>query len=287
MNKKTLKRIQKVKGQLGDLARMPARNLALALNPDALLQPSFLIIGTMRGGTTSLYHYLMSNPLFAPGRNKELHFFSTHYSRGLAWYRSRFPLAGAPGQFTGDASPSYLFHPLAAERVKADYPHIRLIALLRNPVDRAYSHWNFNTLIGKETLGFEEALDREAERLDGALERMLENPAPRQGSFNRFSYQARGLYAEQLERWFKHFPREQMLITRSEDLYAAPQAALDHAMAFLSAPSFTLRPDARARQQKPYEAPMRPDTRQGLVDYFRPHNQRLYDLLGRDFGWDR
>lgn len=245
--------------------------------------PDYLIIGTQRGGTTSLYHYLTSHPQVLPPAGKELHFFDIQYDKGLAWYRSQFPLESKPGSITGEASPYYLFHPLVPERVRKTVPDARLIALLRNPVDRAYSHYQMAVRLKAETLSFEEALEREDERLEGEIERI------RNGhyySYNHqfYSYRSRGLYAEQLEEWRRHFPNEQLLILRSEDFYGDPSTALAHVTDFLGLSRLDAF-DATPLNDGVY-SPMGEATRKRLADYFEPHNRRLEDFLGMSMGWE-
>ena len=142
------------------------------------LLPDFLIIGTQRGGTTSLYNYLVEHPGIGAASIKEVHFFDTpHFKQGLAWYRGHFPSAFQRyyverslkhGFVTGEASPYYLFHPHAPKRVAGLMPQMKLIVMLRNPVDRAYSHYHHEVAGGHEKLAtFEEAIACEDERLAG------------------------------------------------------------------------------------------------------------------------
>src|SRR5262249_41954750 len=150
---------------------------------------------------------------------KEVSFFDRHWVRGVKWYRGNFPnKARTRGKLVGEASPSYVFHPLGPERVQEVVPNARLVVLVRNPVDRALSHSNHEVALGREPLSFEAALDAEQERLQGEVERMLADP----GYFSRewwgHTYKARGRCAEQLERWLAVFPAEQLLIVPSEDL---------------------------------------------------------------------
>ena len=185
--------------------------------------PDFLIIGAQRAGSSSLFAYVCAHPSVAEPTHKEIHFFDNNWFRGLDWYRRYFPLrARMGGRITGEASPYYLFHPAAAGRVAETLPDVRLIAVLRDPVERAYSAYQLARRQGHETLEFEEALAREVERLAGEEERILADPRYASVAHRRFSYRTRGLYAEQLERWYERFPREQLLVVRSEDLFAEP-----------------------------------------------------------------
>ncbi|MFN8451844.1 MAG: sulfotransferase [Anaerolineae bacterium] len=142
------------------MASAPYRYLTAARR----LEPQFAIIGGQKCGTTSLYAYLLQHPRVV-SLFKEVHFFDNNYYKGRRWYRAQFPLAGAPSEdalITFDASPYYLFHPAAPQRVAALYPDMKLIALLRNPVDRAYSHYSHNRQSTAEKLSFEDAIRAEA-----------------------------------------------------------------------------------------------------------------------------
>src|ERR1700730_9070734 len=152
-------------------------------NPIRLL-PDFLIIGTQRGGTTSLFHYLEAHPCVRPAVNKDLHFFDRKYNKGLAWYRGHFPTRveryyaqkiRGRAFLTGEASPSYLFHPHTPGRVAQAVPHVKLIVLLRNPVTRAYSQYHHAVELGHETLSFEDAIRGEEERTSGEQRKMLQD----------------------------------------------------------------------------------------------------------------
>src|SRR5262249_27856015 len=147
----------------------------------------FVIIGTQRGGTTSLYRYLIDHPDVAGAMlTKEVHYFDTNLRRGPGWYRAFFPTKAARDRHrrrtgrelvAGEASPYYLFHPLVPDRAHELLPDAKLVVMLRDPVERAFSHHGHEVELGYEQLGFAEALDREPERLAGELERMRADPA--------------------------------------------------------------------------------------------------------------
>jgi hypothetical protein len=256
--------------------------------------PDFLIIGTQRGGTTSLYKYLVQHPSLAHALTKELRFFDLHYDRGIDWYRSRFPTKRHREQtrrrrgidmVVGEASPDYMFHPHVPTRVSAVLPDVRLIVLLRNPVDRAYSHYWHQAKRGHEDLSFEEAVDREEERLAGELDRMLADPRYVSYERHHHSYLARGLYAKQLATWFERFPREQLLIERSEDFFADPGSVFHRVQDFLGLPAWDL--EGYDTFNAFTEGSLDPSTRARLVEHFRGPNHELRRLVGRDFDWDR
>jgi hypothetical protein len=246
--------------------------------------PDFLVLGAQKAGTTALYAYLRRHPQITGPSWKEVSYFDRHYARGEGWYRGNFPnLARTRRKLVGEASPSYLFHPLAPERVRTLVPGVRLVALVRNPVDRALSHYHHEVALGRERLSFEEALDAEEERLRGEEERLRSDPRYFSREWWSHTYQARGRYAEQLERWLAVFPREQLLIVPSEDLGADPEAAHGTVLDFLGASPHRLESYPRVYERE-YE-PMKPETRERLATEFREPNRRLYELLGRDLGW--
>ncbi len=251
----------------------PAHNLATAHSRQL---PGVVIIGAQRGGTTSLYRYLTDHPDIGPSLRKEVHFFDRYYEKGPEWYLAHFPLRG-DWPLVVEASPSYLFAPAVPRRIHTALPGARYIAMLRNPVDRAYSQYQLMVRRGIESLPFAEALAAEQVRLPGP-----DNPMTL--PWRHFSYTKRGLYAEQLQRWLAVVPRERLFVIRSEDFYADPAAILERTLDWLGLPSVI--PDSL----KPYHLAEYPDldaaTRRRLAGYFAPHNQMLYGLIGRDLEWE-
>ncbi|GAC1354888.1 MAG: sulfotransferase [Ktedonobacteraceae bacterium] len=268
------------------------------------IMPDFIILGVQKGGTTSLYAYLTEHPNIISARMKEVHFFDQHYQKGSSWYRAHFPTTlqkyyaehiSKNDLITGEGSPEYMFYPHAAEKAARLLPNVKMIALLRNPVERAYSQYRHNIRWGHEpkTISFEEVIALEEERTKAGKALAVSNPNYHDFKYQRASYLARGLYAEQLERWMDIYPRNQFLIVRSEDFYKDPGAIYQETLAFLNIP--TVEPKNLKQGYKPHnvskesDAPskMDPAIRKRLMAYFAPHNDRLYKLLGRDFGWDK
>jgi hypothetical protein len=255
--------------------------------------PDFLLIGAQKGGTSFFYRVLCEHPMVQPATEKEVHYFDLNHDRGAGWYRSHFPTPGENNGrrvLTGEGTPYYLYHPACARRAAGTVPEAKLIVLLRNPVDRAYSHYHHRTKKGIETLGFEEALESEADRLAGEEERLLADEGYRSFEHQHFSYLSRGLYAGQLARWHRHFDRDRTLVLRSEDLYETPHAVFAEAQRFLGLPAWRSKSVERAREKRrrrgPRYPPMAIETRRRLVRHFEPHNQRLYEYLGRDLRWE-
>jgi len=238
--------------------------------------PDFVVIGTQKGGTSFFYRLLTEHPLVRGAAAKELHFFDNKFAEGVGWYRRCFPKGErVDGQrtITGEASPSYLFDPQVPERMARVVPEARLIALLRNPVDRTYSHYQMELRRGKEARSFEEATEEEMTSAEG------------QGNTVdvAHAYLRRGLYAEQLERFSFFADRGQLLVIKSENLFTRRLEVLESVWTFLRLPPFesTLSPPAG---RATYE-PMDRATRRRLERFFALHNERLYDLLSTDFGW--
>jgi hypothetical protein len=278
------------------LARRAARWSAQAYaRPTAGLRllPDYLIIGAQRAGTTSLHRYLVQHPgVRTMLRRKGVHFFDTSYGRGIDWYASRFPtklyawyVARRQGVdlITGEASPYYLFHPHVPARVAEHLPHVKLIALLRDPVQRAYSQYQHEVSRGFETLPFEEAIEAEPARLAGETQRMLAEPLYNSYSHQHHSYMARGRYDEQLARWRALFPPEQLLVVTSERFFGEPERTFARVLDFLGLPDFT--PDAFEVHNAHDYRQMGAEVRQRLLDHYREPNRRLYETLGEDLGW--
>ncbi len=249
--------------------------------------PDALIIGAQKAGTTALYAYLRWHPQVLGPSWKEVNYFDRHYRRGERWYRGHFPnrlrLRRIHDPIVAEASTGYLFHPLGPERVKALIPRARLIALVRDPVDRAYSHYQHEVALGRERLSFEAAIDREDERMEGELERMLADPGYFSYAWWNYTYLARGRYAEQLERWLEVFPREQLLVVPMDDLRDAPRETYARVLDYIGARPHEL--DDYPRIFSREYSDMSPETRRRLSEYYAEPNRRLYALLERELEW--
>jgi len=254
-------------------------------------RPAFLIIGAQKSGTTSLLNYLRHHPNSGAPRTKELKYFDVQWNKGVRWYAAHFPFEPttrwrerARGPILAcEKSPSYLFYPASPARCHALVPDAKLIALVREPVDRAVSHYQHNHRRGREPLTFEQALEREHAHIDEEFARHDRPEGSTDPRLMQWSYLARGRYAEQLERWFAVYPRDRFLILRAEDLFREPAKTFTRVREFLglpewSPPSFeTFNPGGK------YD-PITPETRARVREYFAPHNARLRDLVGIE--WD-
>ena len=243
-------------------------------------EPDFIIIGSPRCGTTSLYKYITSHPQILPAANKEICFFSEHFNKGLAWYQAHFPPPIEAHHFlTGEATPTYLTHPLAPSRLHGCLPKVKLIVILRNPVDRALSHYQMLVRRGTECRTFEKAIDDELQLLSAATETSLADKS----YWKNCHYIYKSLYACSLKQWMNLFPREQFLILQSEEFYANPTATLSQVFNFLDLPDYQL------SYYKQYNGgnyqPANDVVCQRLREYFQPHNRELAEYLQREFAW--
>jgi hypothetical protein len=261
----------------------------------ARILPSFLIVGAQRSGTTSLSRTLDEHPaVFSAVLHEEVHFFDVSYRRGLSWYRSHFPLLAAarrtvrPADVTPvsfESSPYYMFHPLAPERIARDLPGVRLLVLLRDPVERAYSGHAHEVAHGFESEPFESALELEPGRLAGQAERIAADPGYFSYSHQHHSYIARGEYVDQLESLEQHFGRDRLHVVDSGDFFTDPQAIYDGVLAFLGLPNRG-NPAFRRRNAQP-RSPMPDSVRKTLEEHYRPYDERLAAWLGHEPSWRR
>ena len=256
--------------------------------------PDFVIIGAQKSGTTSLYDFVIKHPAIASASTKEVEYFSMWHKHGDLWYRSNFPTSLLRYYFykktkqkllSGEASPNYLFYPTVPSRMKAILPDIKLIVILRNPVDRAYSHYNHKVRQNNEMLSFEKAIELEEERCAGEKERLIKDPDFVPNHYRHHSYLARGVYADQLENWFRHYSKKQFLILTTEDFSKNLQRTLDQIFDFLDVTPFQVE-NLKNLNVGNYKT-MNKDTRKFLIEYFKPHNEKLSKLLQHNFDWDK
>jgi hypothetical protein len=263
------------------------------LTSPARLLPGFLIVGAQRCGTTSMYRTLSQHPAVVKAvLHKGVHYFDMNYGHSLGWYRAHFPLApvaaraartaGTP-PVTFESSPYYMFHPLAAGRIAADLPGVKLLVLVRDPVERAHSAYAHEQARGFETESFERALDLEEQRLAGEAERMAEEPGYLSHSHQHHAYRARGQYVEQLERLAGLVGRDRVHVVDSGDFFTRPEAAYDGVLDFLGLrragyPAFE-RHNARPRSALPGTVQAR------LAAHYAPYDERLTAWLGWVPSW--
>ena len=185
--------------------------------------PDFVVVGAQRAGTTSLMALLRQHPDVGQLPDRELHFFDFHFSYGPSWYRSHFT---GPGVL-GESSPYYLFHPDCADRVATTCPHSRVVCVLRDPIERAYSQWQWNRARGREHLQFVDALSEERSRLDRS------DGWGRGSAYQDHSYISRGDYRLQLERWKSHIAGDRLVVLDGHQLFAGSREERGRLFSFL------------------------------------------------------
>jgi hypothetical protein len=238
--------------------------------------PDFLIIGGIRCGTTSMIRYLGSHPRVGVPSAGEVHFFDWNYGRGEGWYRSWFPLKSSRATHVGESSPAYLMNPMVPERVAALMPNVKLLLLLREPVERAASHFSLRKAKGHEV---EDSL---AAALADESRRLEEKGRWSERGGRIDCYYTQGEYATGLSRWLEHFPRTQLHVIESGEMFTRPEETYQAALDFLELPphdaNFEVHNSAR-------RIDVDPQTLDELRERYAPHNRRLFELVGRVFDW--
>ena len=252
--------------------------------------PDFIIIGSMKCGTTSLYYDICEHPCTLVAAYDEIGFFDSNFHLGINWYRSMFPRKkqiedirrkeGAA--ITGEDTPFYFWKPIAAKRIQKLLPNIKLITILRNPIDRAYSEYQDLVSSESNSPSFETFIENEinTRRKDSSLitEENFE-------IFNqKNSYLLKGIYVDQLKIWAGLFPKEQIFTLSTENLNSEPITALESVFQYLNLPDYKIKNIQRQKQKK--YAPMKPQTRKSLIEFFKPHNERLFKFIGKKFEWN-
>lgn len=272
------------------LGRRQARRLRGRLLGPLHLLPDFIIIGAARSGTTHLLGQLNAHPNVLQGP-RETHFFDTHrYRYGLSWYRLRFPLnkerrqayrRGFHPVLTGESSPSYLAHPSVPARVARGLPGAKLLVLLRDPALRAASHWAWCLRQCGETRSLAEAVDAEIGP-PGDDDGLRIPPDKRIGDP---LVVRRGIYQPQLERWYTHFPKDQLMVIQSERWFREPLAVMTEVCEFLDIPPREELPRVMRNRNKPGD-PFDAEAMARLREFYRPYNERLARYLGMELDWD-
>jgi len=252
--------------------------------------PDFIIIGSMKCGTTSLYYDICEHPCASPAAYDEIGFFDSNFHLGLNWYRSMFPtkrriedIRRKEGvAITGEDTPFYFWNPVAAKRIQKLLPNIKLITILRNPIDRAYSEYQDLVSSESNSPSFETFIENEinTRRKDSSLitEENFE-------IFNqKNSYLLKGIYVDQLKIWAGLFPKEQIFTLSTENLNSEPITALESVFQYLNLPDYKIKNTQRQKQKK--YVPMNSQTRKILIEFFKPHNERLFKFIGKKFDWD-
>ena len=249
--------------------------------------PDFVVIGSTKSGTTSLHYYLIQHPGIISERN--VHFFEYMQTNSIEWYRAYFPTKAYKNfkkLTVGEQTATYLFHPLIPKRIHTTIPNAKLIVVLRNPVDRAYSNYTHQVREGIEKRTFEEAIKSELKRIE-ICKNNSEYKINNDDFSNHviFSYLRHGIYVDFIKAWMEFFTKEQFLILPTYDLNNNRAKFLKQVFDYLNVQNFEIKDVERqnAGEYKKLDKSMR----KFLVDYYRPHNERLFKLLGKNFDWDK
>lgn len=262
--------------------------------------PDFMVIGAAKSGTTSLYQYLAQHPNLVPSAEKELQYFGMlRREKGLRWYLSNFPCKGIKDKIFFEATPNYLYRERSPKQIAKLFPQMKFIVILRDPVKRAFSHWNShhdfsfteNRTELKDERSFEEAIHQEQNDLDNV-------PLA-------YRYLAKGTYSTQLERWYQYFPKENILLLEFEELKENVKELLGKVIKFLSIPPvyedfieidkaiigqvFTKDEENEKEIKRynitPYKEELNKETEKLLKAYFLPYDKELVVLTGQKFYW--
>ncbi len=232
--------------------------------------PHFIAIGQAKCGTTFFYRLLTRHPQVLPAIKKEIRFWERDFHYGLDWYRAHFPAIADDQDFvTGEASPQYLDHDEAPERLSRACPETKLIILVRNPIRMVFSLYQMRRRTGEDERSWADIVTAE-----------LDAPLPRAGTF---AYLRKGRYLDTIERWMTLFPSDRVFVLDCDQLFADPTAAFNEVFRFLGVRPWRV-PRHRKENVGHYPA-MNAGVRSELAAFFRPHNKRLERFLGRSFDW--
>lgn len=257
------------------------------------ITPDFFLGGAQKGGTTSLYAALTQHPQIIPGKFKEVFYYgnSDNYRKGLSHYKQFFATAYhktvkqsnlSKRVLAIDASTNTFESTEAPKRILKDNPSAKVIFILRNPVERAYSHYKMSHKRGWDLASFEKALELEEARIEDGKKQSV-NYSGHNYAFQRLGYKSRGLYVNYLKNWYKEFPKENILVVSSERFFANPQQVFDSICEFL-----WIETAVKVNFDKMNEGSgekMDTKTRESLQNYFKPYNEELFTLLNTRYDW--
>ena len=253
--------------------------------------PDFLVIGAKRCGTTSLYQHLPEHPCISKSPHDNMGFFNDNFHLGVNWYKSFFPttftrkkIKSKFGNFLAfDVTTKYMEEESTANNVYQTKPNMKIIIILRNPVDRAYSQYHLSVRQTAERRSFEDVVEENMNRLNKeSHEHYKIKP---KFSAKEDNYLKKGLYALQLRYWLKIFPRENILIVSTEEFESNQQIIYNKIFEFLNISKFEVK--NTKKMEKGNYPPRKSETRNLLLDYFRSHNHELFELINIKFDWDK
>ena len=266
------------------------RNI-FALTGSIRVLPDFLVIGAKRCGTTSLFYHLPEHPCISKSPHDNMGFFNDNFHLGINWYKSFFPtiftrnkIKSKFGDFLAfDVTTKYMEEESTANNVYQTKPNTKIIIILRNPVDRAYSQYHLNVRQTAESRSFEDAMEENMNELNKESHERYEIKPKFSAEGN--NYLKKGLYAQQLRHWLNIFPMESMLILSTEEFESNQQIIYNKIFKFLNISQFEVK--NTEKMEKGIYPPMKSETRNLLLDYFRPYNRELFELINMEFYWDK
>ena len=253
--------------------------------------PDFLIIGAMKSGTSSLFHHLTQHPELVPAFEKEIHYFDQDDASfagptgSLARYRSHFPIkAMIPARsLVYEATPKYLCHETSARRISEVVPNARMVLTLRNPSDRAISHYFHTQRNRPDPESLHAAMCEDVDRCRSLGRSDVAASKP----IDYTSYVGRGIYRPQIERFLEYFDRTDLHVIEGERFFEDPRPVLANLFEFLGIRSDVPIRDLAAQNVSQRDQLVWPRTRAVLDEFFRPHNERLFELLGTRYDWNQ
>ena len=266
------------------------RNI-FALTGSIRVLPDFLVIGAKRCGTTSLFYHLPEHPCISKSPHDNMGFFNDNFHLGVNWYKSFFPniftrnkIKSEFGNFLAfDVTTTYMEEESTANNVYQIKPNMKIIVILRNPVDRAYSQYHLSVRQTAERRSFEDVVEENMNRLNKESHERHETKP--KFSAEEDNYLKKGLYAQQLRHWLNIFPMESMLILSTEEFESNQQAIYNKIFEFLNISQFEVK--NTEKMEKGNYPQMKSETRSLLLDYFRSHNNELFKLVNKKFDWEK
>ena len=249
--------------------------------------PNFIVIGVKRCGTTTLYEQLSEHPCIEKSAHDNLGFFNNNFELGMNWYKSHFvtnfrkkEIERKYGKFaTYDVTSSYIQKKKTAQNIFKTLPNVKLILILRNPTDRAYSEYNQNIIDENESRDFTELIKQEINEIQNMENGNLEF------SSDKINLVKKGIYEKQISPWLEVFPRKQILIISTEEFGEKTTETYDKIFRFLELPEYKIKNKKRHRKGT-YEA-MDDKTRKILDDFYESYNSKLFQKIEETFRWNR
>jgi hypothetical protein len=257
------------------------------------MMPDIFIGGVQKGGTSSLYYAMVQHPQIIPGKRKEIFYYNItpNYGKGLSYYKQFFgtslyktfkTISGGKPVHTIDATTHMLDCKEAPSRILNDVLNAKMIFILRDPSERAFSQYKMSVKKGFEKTSFENALKLEEERIKDGLTHVLADPKHNY-AYQRLAYRSKGLYADHLKYWFNNFPKENIHVINAEEFYKAPSSVYKELCRFLDIDENISVKFEKKNEGK--EGTMDPKTKAALQEFYKPHNEELYKLLNKRYDW--